>query len=124
MELLPSASRAAATYTANYTRLDEGGGLAIFLDCTAGTGTVTVTLQVRNHAGEYEDLLDSAGIVVGLAVTVANTDERRAFIAPGQVQALTGNSRLYANALPRHIRLVAVVAVGATTFSLGVVPIA
>lgn len=122
MELLPSASRAAATYTANYTGLGEGG-LAIFLDQTAGTGTVLVTVQVKTPTGEYEDLLDSAGNVVGLAVTAAATDERRAYISPGQVQALTGNSRIYANALPRHVRLNVVVGVAAATFSLGVVPI-
>ena len=122
MQLLPSASRSPGTYPANYTGMDDGG-LAIFLDQSAGTGTVTVTVQVKTAENEYEDLLDSAGNPVGLAVTAAAGDERRAFIAPGQVQALTGNSRIYANALPRHVRLNVVVATAAATFTLGVLPI-
>lgn len=107
--LFPSADRAVATYTADFSLSREARGVLVYFNGTAGAGTVTSKLQYWDEVEQAWD--DLTGAATAGLTGVAETDLQ---VYPGI--ATTAN-RAVSSGVPRKLRLSSAVSVGNYTFS-------
>lgn len=106
--LLASASRNTTQTSADITTYNLSG-ITVIVDCTAGAGTVTLTINGKDPAsGKYYPLL------TGTAVTSATTNVYR--IMPGLTAVANKDVNAY---LPRIIQIVLTSNLASLTYSVG-----
>jgi hypothetical protein len=110
--LLPSADRAAATYTKEFGLQQGKRGILLSVNYTAGTGSVVFTVEYRDSAEAAWDTLPGATMAA-----IATVQEQELLIYPGVV---VNAGRSINSAVPKALRLKAVLSTANATFSAAV----
>jgi hypothetical protein len=132
MVILPSLSRAAATYNTDIRLPADAKGVIIVVDVTVSgaSGTLDVKLQGYNQAKDaYFDLFDRTAttpVVLAIAQFGAGATGTKSIavhnLAPVVAVSAT-TPKQFSAPLPRAFRAVSTVAVGAVTFSVAGIPL-
>lgn len=132
MQVLPSASRAVATYTQEFTLPPYSKGLLLVADLTTFTATSTLDVKLQGYNPDllvpaWFDLFSADAAPVALAIAQLTAVSRKTLqvypgIAAGAMGAIA--TRAAGVATPRRLRVSAVVAVaGPDTFSVSAIPL-